>query len=262
MTMSRFFKIMSCAVILSFFMITLVTAQEKAAEKKDDGITKLPDGSYRSKDYDESTRPDDSYLAKFHATDVIQKLMTKNLDEIYLIKVITMNFSDKGWNADYDKLYNGYKDAMEQYYKRNRIYARDKLEKNQAEIREMFKKILEEYRKQSETILSECAGKLLQLHLDVSSRVDPNRFETLYTNQLRLKVAYAQTDDANDSINNKYYAGAIYHYRVAKAYGIAILEDLTAKPEERDSIKSKYKVDKADNLNRIFAEKKAEETKK
>lgn len=261
MTMRRFFKIMSCMFILSFFIVSLATAQDKAAEKKDDGITKNPDGTYRSKDFDEASRPDDSYLAKFRASDVVQKLMTKNLDEIYLIKVIVTNFSDKGWNAEYDKLYNGYKDGMEQYYKRNMIYARDKLEKNQKDIREVFKKILDEYRKQSETILSECAGKLLMVHLDVSARVDPNRFETLYNNQLRLKVAYAQTDDATDAINNKYFSGAIYHYRMAKAYGIAILEDLSAKPEEKDGVKNKYKTDRADNLNRIYAEKK-DETKK
>ncbi len=261
MTKRRLFKIMSGMFVLIFFMITLATAQEKAVEKKDDGITKMPDGSYRSRDYDEANRPDDSYLAKSYASEVIQKLMTKNLDEIYLIKVIVSNFSDKGWSAEYDKLYNGYKDGMEQYYKRNRIYARAKLEKNQAEIREAFKKILEEYKKQSETILGECAGKLLQLHLDVSSRVDPNRFEMLYANQLRLKVAYAQTDEAVDAINNKYFSGAICHYRMAKAYGIAILEDVTAKPEEKDSVRNKYKVDKADNMNRIYAEKKEEPKK-
>jgi len=35
--------------------------------------------------------------------------MKQNLDEIFLAKVVVSNFPDKGWNADYEKLYNGIK---------------------------------------------------------------------------------------------------------------------------------------------------------
>jgi hypothetical protein len=264
MTMRKFFKLVSTIFVISFFMFSLAIAQEKGkeADKKEDTIKKMPDGSYRSKQHDEATRPDDSYLAKFHAIDVVNKLMKQNLDEIYLIKVIASNYSDKGWNAEYDKLYNGYKEGMELYYKRNIIYSRDRLEKNRADIRELFKKIIEVYKKQVEVLLGECAGKILQLHLDVSSRIDPNRFEALYQNQLRLRVAYSQLDDAEAAAYEKYFMGAVYHLRVSKAYGISILEDLAAKPEDRDGIKNKYKIDKADNLNRIYAAEKAEKTEK
>jgi len=265
MTLKKFFKIASIIFVISFFMFSLALAQEKAkdSEKKDE-IKKMPDGSYRSKGHDEATRPDDNYLARYHAIDIVNKLMKQNLDEIFLLKVIVSNYTDKGWNADYDKIYNGYKDAMEQYYKRNIIYARDKLEKNRADIRELFKKIIEEYKKQAETLLGECSSKVLQLYLDVSSRIDPNRFDALYTNQQRLRVAYSQLDDAESAKFEKYFIGAIYHLRVSKAYGISILEDLAARPEDRDGIKNKYKVDKADVLNRIYAEKveKKEATKK
>jgi len=256
MTMKKIFKVASIFFVLSFFMFSFVQAQEKGAqaEKKDEEIKKMPDGSYRAKGYDEATRPDDNYLAKFHAIDVVSKLMRQNLDEIYLIKVIVSNFPDKGWSADYDKLYNGYKEGMELYFKRNIIYSRSKLEKNQSDIRELFKKIIDEYRKQAEAVLNECAGKVLLLHLDVSSRIDPNRFDALYTNQLRLRVAYGQLDDAESSVYEKYFIGSIYHLRMARAYGISILEDLSATPQERESVQNKYKVIKADNLNRIYAE--------
>ncbi len=256
MTMRKLFKIASVALIGSFFMCSLVLAQEKGkeAEKKED-IQKMPDGSYRAKGYDESTRPDDSYLAKFHAIEVVNKLMKQNLDEIYLIKVIVSNYSDKGWQADFDKIYLGYKEGMELYYKRNIIYARSKLEQNKADIRELFKKIIAEYKKQVEGLLGEGATKVLQLYMDVSSRIDPNRFEALYTNQQRLRVAYAQLDDADNATYEKYYLGAIYHLRISKAYAINILEDLALKAEERDAIRNKFKIDKADNLNRVFSEK-------
>jgi hypothetical protein len=257
MTTKKFFMRATSIVVLCLFTLTIAIAQEKGKTEgpKDDGIIKMKDGSYRAKDHDESTRPDDSYLAKFHAIDVVHKLMKQNLDEIYLAKVIVSNFSDKGWNAEYDKLYNGYKEGMELYYKRNVIYARDRLERNKLDIRELFKKFIEEYRKQAEVLLGECASKVLALHLDVSSRIDPDRFEALYENQLRLRVGYSQLDDAEAAVYEKYYMGAIFHLRTAKAYGISILEHLADKPEEREAIKNKYRIIKADNLNRIFAEK-------
>jgi len=255
MTIRRYFKVMSL-IMISVFVFSLAVAQEK----KDDGIKKLPDGSYRSKDYDESSRPDDNYLAKFHANDIVDKLIKRNIDEIYLIKVLVTNNSGKGWDAKYQEVYNGYKDGMEQYYKRNMVYSADKLTKNQAAIREMFKVIIEDYKKQCEDLLNECAGKVLVLHLDVSSRVDPDKAEQLTNNHIRLRISYGQLDDAVNAASEKYFAGSIYHLRVARSYGISILLDLAKDDNERKSIRDKYRTMMADNQNRIYAEKR-EETK-
>ncbi|HPL15130.1 MAG TPA: hypothetical protein PL180_00430 [Spirochaetota bacterium] len=259
MTMRRYCKVMSL-IIVSVFAFSLAFAQQ-TAEKKDDGIKKMPDGSYRSKDYDESTRPEDDYLAKFHANEVVEKLMKRNLEDIYLLNVLVKNNSGKGWDSKYQEIYNQYKDGLEQYYKRNMIYSRDKLEKNLNTIRELYKTIIEDYKKQDEELLNECAGKVLLLHLDVSSRIDPDKADQLANNHLRLKVAYGQLDDAQAAAQDKYYSGAIYHLRVSRAYGISILEALAKDENERKSIHDKYKVAKADNMNRLFAEKR-EETKK
>src|SRR4030042_5310182 len=147
---------------------------------------------------------------------------------------------------------------MGQFYKRNIIYARDKLEKNQADIREFFKIVIEEYKNQCEEVLNECAGKVLLLHLDVSSRIDPDRSDQLFNNHLRLRVAYGQLDDAYLATREKYYSGAIYHLRVCRAYGISLLEELAKDENEKKSIHDKYKIIKADNLNRVFAEKGAQ----
>ena len=248
----KFGKVMSL-IMAGVFMAGLAVAQQP----KDDGITKMPDGTYRSRDHDESSRPDDSYLAKFHAQDVVDRLMKRNLDEIYLLRVITENNSGKGdWKTKYDEIYNGYKDGLEQYYKRNIIYARDKLEKNQAAIRELFKVIIADYQKQCEDLLNECAGKVLMLHLDVSARIDPDRFDQVHKNHLRLRVGYGRLDEAQSAVFGNYYSGAIAHLRMARAYGIAILEDLAKDEAERKAVLDKYKVQKADNLNRIYQQQK------
>lgn len=259
MTMRRYCKVMSL-IIVSVFAFSLAFAQEKA-EKKDDGIKKMPDGSYRSKDYDESTRPEDDYLAKFHANEIVEKLMKRNLDDIYLLNVLVKNNSGKGWDSKYQEIYNGYKDGLEQYYKRNMIYSKDKLVKNLDVIRELYKTIIVDYQKQDEEILNECASKVLLLHLDVSSRIDPDKAEQLASNHLKLRVAYGQLDDSHAAAQEKYFSGSIYHLRVSRAYGIAILEALAKDENERKSIHDKYKVAKADNMNRLFAEKKEEPKK-
>jgi hypothetical protein len=260
MTMKKYVKVMSL-VIISAFVASLVFAQEKTTTK-DDGIVKKADGSYRSKDYDESTRPEDDYLAKFHALEVVEDLIKRNMDELQLIQVIVLNNSGKAdWNTKYQELNNGYKDGLEQYYKRNLIYARDKLDKNQGGIRELFKLVIADYTKQVEDILNEAAGKVLQLHMDPATRVNPDKQEQLQTNHIRLRVAYGQLDDSQKATSEKYLPGAVYHLRVAKAYGIAILESLSKDENEKKGVHDKYKVVKADNLNRVYAEKK-EETKK
>ncbi|MBN1495828.1 MAG: hypothetical protein JXA07_03610 [Spirochaetes bacterium] len=248
MTMRKWSKVMSL-VVIGLFVVSLAVAQEK----KDDGITKMPDGSYRSKDYDESNRPEDDYLAKFHANEVVDKLMKRNLDEIYMLNIIVKNNSGKGWDSKYQEVYNGYKDGMEQYYKRNMVYAKDKLQKNHAAITDLFKIMYEDYRKQCEDLLNECAGKILQLHLDIGSRIDPDKSDLLSDNHLRLRVAYGQMDDAQKAMSEKYGLGAIYHLRVARAYGISILEQLAKDENEKKSVRDKYKVAKADNLNRIYS---------
>jgi len=249
-------KISLLLLAICFIFSSIVTAQEE--KKAIDESTQNPDGSYSTDKFDEATRPEDSYLAKLHAIEVVNKLMKKNLEQIYLLKVIVSNFPDNNWQGEYDKAYQGYKRAMELYYKRNIIYSRVEFETNKKAIKDLMKKILVEYKKQTQNMLNECADRILLLHLDARTRSDPSKNRELRKNQLRLQIAYGQFDDALNSEIENYLDGAIYHYRVSKSYAIKILEDLT-KPEEQENIKQKFKLNyhKADNLNRIFEKKAA-----
>ncbi len=92
-----------------------------------------------------------------------------------------------------------------------------------------------------------CTRKLLELTLDARSAADPNKNRKLFQNQMRIRIAYGQLDDAARSVTDNNPHVAIEHYRVAKSYAIRILEELDKSLE-----RNKYDVDKADNLNRIF----------
>ena len=238
MNIKKVVIIISALFISSFLITSLSYTQGGGTAEKKEVIN-------------EAEAPDDSYLAKFHATDLVNKYMERNLNSLYMLKVIVTNFSGKNWKGEYDKIYNGYKNAMSLYYKRQIIKSRVSFEKNDQEIKELMKKIITDYQSEATKMLDECAEKVLALHLDATTRSDPNRNEALFLNQMRLKIAYSQFDDASTAKIKHYYKGSIFHLRVAKAYAIKILEGL-APPDQKQSVSQKYYPHKADNLNRIL----------
>ena len=118
-------RILSIVMVVCFAAVTPLLSQKDKTNPKLNDSSKNADGTYSSKTLDESRRPEDNYLAKFHAIDIVNKLMKKNLEHIYLLKVIVTNYKDKGWQKEYDEAYSGYKLAMELYYRRNIIYHRN-----------------------------------------------------------------------------------------------------------------------------------------
>jgi hypothetical protein len=220
------------------FLSTTAIGQEakKAAEP----------GKDPRKDYTEAERPEENYLARFTAIDVSQRLMKENLEQIYMLKVISSNYKDQGWDKDYQQIYDEYKRAVGFFYKRDVIYSRVELEKNKKTISELFKKIADFYKKNVEQLLSNCADTILNLSLDERSASDPNKSKVVFQNMMRLRIAYGQLDDAQGNYDDFLFQNSIYHYRIAKSYGIKILESI-----DPVNSKGKFDIDKADNLNRV-----------
>jgi hypothetical protein len=218
--------------------------------------------------YSEADRPEDNYLERFHALEICEKLIAENLERIYTLNVITTNFKSQNseWESDYKSVYAGYKEAVDLYYRRNIIYSRVRLEENKAAINKFYKKISEVYQKDCNDLLSRCADVILELTLGGDSkssagdtavrRSSPETNKLLFTNKMRIRIAYGQMDDAKRAIDDGVPTSAIFHYRIAKGYAIHILEELA--PNDN---KGKYDVHKADNLNRIMTAKKTVESK-
>ena len=215
-----------------------------------------------NENFDQAERPDDSYQAKFHAIDISDKLLKKNLEQLHLVNVVIANFDQGGWKSEYDTIYEEYKKGVEHYYKRDAIMARFWFEKNKQSIADLLKKMADQYNKDAQVILDECHKQVIAIHMDPRTRSDQNRYRELINNQERLRIAYGQMDDANNEYIDKNYEKSIYHFRVAKAYAIRILESVAASDESEGrsgglklkDVKEKYKKDKADNRNRIYDE--------
>ena len=235
---------LSDGVKLFVFVIALcvIATGAPAQEKKADDAKKDPRA-----EYSEAERPEENYLARFQAIDVSERLIKENLEKIYVLKVIASNFKDQGWEGDYKKIYDQYKKGVGYFYKRDVIYSRVELENNKKAIGDLFKKISEYYKDYTQTLLFQCADTILDLSLDERSQSDPNKGKVVFQNMMRLRIAYGQLDDAQNSYTDGLYRTSILHYRVAKAYGIRIMEEL-----DPANSKGKFDVHKADNLNRVL----------
>ncbi|MBN2436940.1 MAG: hypothetical protein JXK07_16895 [Spirochaetes bacterium] len=198
-------------------------------------------------EYSTADRPEDNYLARFHALDKIERLQKANLDKIFVLNVIKENFKDKGWDGDYNKVYEGYKRAMDLYYRRQPIYSAVKLEENKKHINQLYQKVSDEYKKDTIEMLNLCATHILELTLQANTASNPNSNRRLFDQILRLRVAYSEVDNAEEWRVKRQYHSSVLHYRIAKKYAIAILEDV--KPDEYIG---KYQVHKADNKNRVL----------
>ncbi len=260
MKLRKILLVPAVMVALTFVMTTIVSAQGAAAPAK-----KANSSDSGRKHLDNSRSPDNSYLAKFHAQDVVHKLMKRNLEQIYLINVIRLNFKKSDWDSSYKKTYQGYKKAMELYYKRKTIESREEFEINKKTIADFLKLISDEYNKSTQLMLDDCVDGIMALDLNAKTRSDPNKNKDLHLNQMRLRIAYAQFDEALSAASKNNFETAIYHYRVSKTYAIRILEEIPMAgneftpaekkgQEDKKKVQDKYKVDKADNLNRIFEE--------
>ena len=215
--------------------------------------------------YSEADRPEDNYLERFHALEICDKLIAENLDRIYTLNVITINFKGKhsDWETDYQNVYKGYKEAVDLYYRRNIIYSRVRLEENKAAINKFYLKIAKAYKDDTLAMLSKCADTILELSLgqgDTKANTNPSDStlkksspeitKALFLNKMRIRIAYGEMDSADVSEKSGVPHVAIFHYRVAKGYAIRILEELDA------NNKGKYDLDKADNYNRIMTARK------
>jgi len=219
-----------------------------------------------AKEQKEGDRPDDSYLAKFHAVDRVEKLSRTNREKIYMLFIIKENFGDADWATKYDELNKQFEEGMAAYYQQEIIDAQSKLVENEKQLNATMQKISDTYIERCKKLLSDGTKLILKKDMDRKTHKDNDEREKLQRNQLRLKIAYGQLADGRVSKMKHNYESAISHLRVCKAYAIQILEDLD--PEAAKKIE-KIDEDKADNLGRNIkdsgkakeADKKAEPAK-
>jgi hypothetical protein len=244
MKIKKWEKLFAAVLVVFFIAQPQIFAQQAQQPVKKESSTEVK--ADPRNEYIPGERPEENYLSRFKAIETAEKLTKQNLEDIYLIKIIIANFSDQGWQKDYETIYAQYKKGVAMYYTRDVVYSSTELQKNKQAIAVLFTKMAEFYKKQTVEMLEKCADKILDFSLDEKTQFDPNKNKVLFNNMMRLWVAYGQIDDAEKSRIDKLNKIAIFHLRISKTYAISILEELDA-----ENSKGKYDVHKADNMNRF-----------
>ena len=242
-------------ILLSATTVFTQEQQEKPpagqrGERVED-VVKNPDGSYSTTRFDEAERPDDSYLQKDHAVAIVPYLQKRNIEYLYMLRVIVSNFPEMNWEEDYKNCYDGYRNAMQYFYRRNYIYARLDFQNNYKDLQELMRKVAEYYKAQVLDLLDDCVDVVLTAHMDPDRRSDPDKNKALQKAVDRLRMSYNILDASDDMMTDKYYRSAVIQLRMSRAFCILMLEDFT-KPEDLPAFQEKYRIMKADNLNRIY----------
>ncbi|HPJ39639.1 MAG TPA: hypothetical protein PLT75_14435 [Spirochaetota bacterium] len=253
-------------------LLPVIAHAQQTEQPKQATSTTTADSNYDpAKDPDSRMLRSDNYLKRFEAVETVENLMKDNLERIYLLKVIVSNFNEAGWKENYTNIYKKYRDGLQNYYKRKVITSQNILTENRKEIQDLFKKVEIKYRKDAEEMLDVCAKAVLIVSLNKLTRYDPDKNKQLMENMMRLRVAYGEMDDAYESKIDHKYMYSIFHYRVAKTYAIAIMNDLINNemkrkdmpdPDEEkmvdELIQKKNSLDlarhHADNLNKIYSQ--------
>ena len=244
-------------ILITLFVVPVVFAQQEdrppagqRGERVED-VVRNPDGSYSTTRFDEAERPDDSYLQRDHAVAIVPYLQKRNIDYLYMLRVIVSNFPEMNWEEEYQKCYDGYRKAMHYFYRRNYIYARLDFQNNYQDLQELMRKVGEFYKAQVLDLLDDSIEVILTAHMDPDRRADPDKNKALQKAVDRLRMAFNILDMADDMIMDKYYRAAVIQLRMSRAFCILMLEDFT-KPEDLPAFQEKYRVMKADNLNRVY----------
>ncbi len=271
MKAKRFFGVFSALVLISF-VITMPVFSQGDKDKKDDAKKAEDTKNIDKFEADDYRLQADNYLERFHSRETVEKLMVENLEKIYTLKIIVSNFKDKNWKPEYDKIYEDYKNGVGAFYKRELIKSRKILEDNKAAIKNLFKKVADQYRKDTQAMLDICASSILIVSLNRNTRYDQDKYMQLQNNMMRIRISYSQMDQAQSAYVDHQYQAAVFFYRAAKTYAILIMDDLLREdlvkkddmePEEYQKLQElasqKNKLDlpthKADNQNRVKTDK-------
>ncbi len=248
-------KLVWLSGILTYFLIFLSTinAQENnpvqtQAEKM---IQKKP---VRETVSVSNRNPDASYLDIFHAKDKSKTYQKVNFTSLFRLRIISENFGTEEDKKRIKELLTKYETAVLNRYKRKYVSSEKLHLEIKREMKEIFNKMANKYQSQTMKILDECANKIIEIEMaetmESISR-ENSKIKLLSKNRIRLELAFNRIVKAEEMQLKERPESSIDHFRVAKFYGINILEDLAPNEKIRKKITDQYSVDKQDIRNLI-----------
>ena len=196
-------------------------------------------------------------LERHHAVKRIGYLRNLTLKDIQRLKILIANFGKdvQGTQQDFEKIRETYKQAEENYFRRQFKKSRDLHEDINRQVTEVYKKFTAHYQEQVAKLLTDCSESMTALDFSRSSEPGVKKDVTriIEKNQFRLRIAYNQLALAESQVREENFHNAINHYRLAKVFAINVLKHTQEDPAKAKELEEQYKLDLTDAQGRTLA---------
>lgn len=195
-------------------------------------------------------------LERAHAIRRIGVLRSLTHKDIQRLKILIANFGGQvnGTQQEFEKIRETYKQAEENYYRRQFKKSMDLHTDVNRQVTELYKKFTAHYQEQVAKLLTDCSESMTAL--DFSRSAEPGLKQdvtrVIEKNQFRLRIAYNQLALAESQVREENFHNAINHYRLAKVFAINVLKNSQEDPAKAKELDEKYKVDLTDAQGRTM----------
>ena len=261
-------KIFGFTVLLGIFFLTFAVsaqgqgqAQQQEQKSSVESTASAPEANKAGKKESvlKPRNPRANYLDVFHASESAPKFRKENQVVISALRIIISNFGTAEEKSSLDGILQDFKKGITQLYKGRFVDSERLLKKNRKEMRELFEQLAVRYETRTSDLLDRCADALVELEISEFTAEPGNEIyskaELVQRNKAKLNVAYKQLIEAQGLLQIDQHKLAIGHYRVAKHYGINILQDLLEDEESKNKVAREFAVDTEDIKNLIAKQK-------
>lgn len=196
-------------------------------------------------------------MFQFDALGKVRNYIKKTKQNIKRLYILVENYGDDvpDTKEGYVKLKKVYNKALVYYYQKKYTLSLKLHRANHELINNLYKKFVLNYKKDTLKLLEVAAEKLVDSE-EQELNGGPDSYKAKgelinLQNSFKLRTAYNQFARAEYMELNNLQPQAITHYRLAKAYAIRVLHNLSDNDKSKQEIETKYKKDLYDAQGRI-----------
>ena len=198
--------------------------------------------------------PESSYLDIFHAKDHVESHTEAFKKDLLIARIMVANFGSEEDKKDLTRAEVDFKDMLTSFYSGKYIKAEADIRDAYKALQSLYDRLSDAYQNRATEILAKCTEKVVEMEL--SDSIEPgsaasSSAQNILKSRVRLNIAYNKLNEAENQQVAFHPGLAINQFRLAKLFGVAILEDLAETEEDKKKIRDEYAIDLKDIQNLI-----------
>ncbi|MBX7058178.1 MAG: hypothetical protein K1X75_08930 [Leptospirales bacterium] len=191
-------------------------------------------------------------LDRHLASQEVEILQRLNLTDIRRLAVLVANFGTQvqGTAEDLTKIKELYREAQEAFYTRRYLLSRSKHREAHELARAAYGKFADRFQRQLSEIITQLSSQIVDQEMtfgtepgQVANYQDGRRIRQ---GAFKLQLAYQQSANARQMLNEQRPDLAVDHLRLAKRFAISALSQLQNDPAKQREVADRYHVDLLD----------------